>query len=124
MRILVLTADLPPHVWSGVGTAVGYELQALAIAGADLQVLTTATDAWVENVRITRLNGRRFPAKLRGADVVHLHSLRLADVAWEVTRRDGAALVYTAHALMERELGAEERARPWKLAQGRLMEEA
>jgi len=41
----------------------------------------------------------------RGAgDVVHVHSLRLAELGMELARRFGLKLLYTAHSLMHVEL--------------------
>lgn len=124
MQVLVLTADLPPQVHSGVGTAVAWSTQALAGTDCSVEVLTTAANAYMPGVNITQLNTQSFPNRLRGASVIHLHSLRLADLAWELRQRDGSALLYTAHALLESELEMTWSSRPWRAKQMRLFEQA
>lgn len=124
MRVLVLTADFPPYVWSGIGSSVGHQVQGLAKLGCEVDVLTTARNAAVSGVRVTQLETSKFPAGLRGRDVIHLHSLRLGELALELRRRDGTRLVYTAHSLLERELGEDAEARKWKSVQEKLMKEA
>lgn len=111
MRILVLTADFPPAQWSGIGTAVSHQVGALRELGADVEVLTRE-----------RLAGTRFPIEVRADDVVHLHSLSLAELALELTRRYSLPLVYTAHSLLEREVG--HRAPEWVALQRRVMDAA
>ena len=95
LRFLILTADYPPANWSGIATAVAEEARALRAIGCDVLVLTTA-----------ELSARRFPVEVRDDDVVHLHSLALAELAIEMSRRYELSLLYTAHSIVELELGA------------------
>ena len=124
MRVLVLAADLPPRVHSGIGTAAAWNVQAFADHGGDVEVLTTASAADVPGVRVTPLDDRHFPTHLRKATVIHLHSLRLAELALELRRRDGSALLYTAHTLLHRELEASWNARLWQARQRKVLEQA
>jgi 1,4-alpha-glucan branching enzyme len=111
LRVLTLTADFPPAQWSGIGTAVFHQTNALRERGVEVEVLTP-----------DRLAGRHFPLPVRGGDVVHLHSLALAELAFELTRRHALPLVYTAHSLLELELGP--RAAQWIALQRRTFDEA
>lgn len=79
--------------------------------GAEVEVLTRE-----------RLTGERFPLDVRADDVVHLHSLALAELAFELTRRFSLPLVYTAHSVLERELDV--RAPQWIALQRRVFEAA
>jgi len=107
LRILTLTADAPPAQWSGIGTAVLHQVQALRALGVEVELLTRE-----------RLQGTQFPIAVRGGDLVHLHSLALAELALELTRRHELPLVYTAHSSIERELGT--RAPQWAAVQQRV----
>jgi glycosyltransferase involved in cell wall biosynthesis len=120
MRLLLLTADYPPATWSGIGTAVFHQASALAAIGADARVLTLARVE--EGPRVHRLSAERFPIAVEAGDVVLLHSLALAELALELQRRYGLPLVYTAHALVEIELGSV--AAPWAAVQRRLFDAA
>jgi glycosyltransferase involved in cell wall biosynthesis len=124
MRVLVLTADLPPHVRSGIGRSVGYQVAALAGLGCKTDVATTVHGASLPSVRVTQLSTGRFPQALRGSDVLHLHSLRLAELAWQLKKRDGSSLLYTAHSLLERELACTPEAAAWIRVQERLLQQA
>jgi glycogen(starch) synthase len=127
MKVLILTADYPPRAWSGIGTAVARQARALGELGVDATVLVgrpgrrpPARAAGPS--RVLSLAGPRFPVDPRGFDVVHLHSLCLAELAAELRRRFGLPLVYTAHALVDREA---EPSRPttafWSAVQRRVM---
>src|SRR5262245_47128105 len=131
----MLTADYPPNPWSGIGVAVERQARALADLGARVQVLVAAapgrpTAAPAESGRLSvhPLSRRRFPVDPRNADVVHVHSLALADLALELRRRAGAPLVYTAHSLVEDELrfGRVDGSltKSWRAVQARLFAEA
>lgn len=74
----------------------------------------------VEVLTRERLEGTRFPIAVRGDDVVHLHSLSLAELALELTRRHELPLIYTAHSLVAREVGPSR----WSELQQRLFEQA
>jgi hypothetical protein len=45
MRVLHLTAEFPPFIWGGLGTAVGGLATASARAGLDVKVLLVAGSA-------------------------------------------------------------------------------
>ena len=102
-----MTSDFPPANWSGIGTAVFHQTNALRELGAEVEVLTRE-----------RLEGERFPLEVRRDDVVHLHSLSLAELALELVQRFDLPLVYTAHSLIARELG--DRAGAWAALQERV----
>lgn len=113
-RVLLLTADYPPRPWSGIGRAV--ERQADALAGRGLQVdVLIGDDRWprrridhrprgVAGPVVRALPRGRFPVEAGDFDCVHLHSLRLAELALELRRRYGTRLVYTVHGLIHREM--------------------
>lgn len=81
-----------------------HQANALRDLGVEVEVLTRE-----------RLQGAHFPIAVREDDVVHLHSLALADLALELARRHHLPLVYTAHSLLARELGT--RAPQWTALQ-------
>jgi len=134
-RVLVLTADYPPNPWSGIGVAVERQARALADLGAHVQVLVAAapgrplaTAVSSGGLSVCPLSRRRFPVDPRSYDVVHVHSLALAELALELRRRAGVPLVYTAHSLVEDELRwgrvAGALARSWRSVQARLFAES
>ena len=121
-RVLVLTADYPPRVWSGIGTAVAGQAAALRERGLLVEVVRPPLPA------------ERFPVDVRRFDVIHLHSLSLSEVALRAHDRYGVPLVYTVHASFGDELRAssepgsslprtEERATFWAAVQDRLLSE-
>ena len=114
LRVLVLTADYPPAQWSGIGTAVFHQVNALRERGVEVEVLTRE-----------RLSAERFPLEVQRDDIVHLHSLALAELALELTRRFQLPLVYTAHSLLARELrDAAVETRQWIELQRRVLDAA
>jgi len=125
-RVLVLTADYPPSVWSGIGTAVARQARALACGGVGVQVLVTSpvVPSLDGGVSVRPLDPRRFPVDPASFDLVHLHSLSLAELALQVRARTGAPLVYTAHSLLGPELGLQASAAPWRLLQKTLLSTA
>lgn len=106
LRVLVLTADYPPRVWSGIGVAVARQARALAALGAEVVVAAAGVPASSarRRLRVVPLTGDRFPVDPRRFDVVHLHSLALTELAFELCARFRLPLVYTAHTLPSREL--------------------
>lgn len=128
MRVMLLTADYPPHVWSGIGVAVQRQARALSALGVHVTVLVASPDAartWPEadgDVEVRSLAGRRFPVDPRGFDWVHLHSLPLAELAFELRHRFELPLVYTAHALVHRESRPSEATAFWSAVQRRVLE--
>ena len=119
VRLLVLTADFPPLVWSGIGTAVANQAGALADFGLDVHVLAPESlylpigQQDPSGFAVHALSGRKFPVDVRRYDLLHLHSLALSELALEIKRRTGLPLIYTAHSLVEDELHVEKDADFW-----------
>lgn len=90
---------------------MSHQIAALRALGVEVEVLTRE-----------RLAGPRFPIALGDDDVVHLHSLALAELALELTARRELPLVYTAHSLLDREHGA--RVPHWTALQRRVLDRA
>jgi glycosyltransferase involved in cell wall biosynthesis len=107
-RVLLLTADYPPGVWSGIGASVESQATALAQAGADVHVLVASAfhmpTATADGPVLHRLAGPACPVDPRTFDCVHLHSLALSELALEMRRRFAVKLAYTAHSIIQREL--------------------
>lgn len=126
MRVLILTADYPPNPWSGVGVAVERQARGLAASGIGVQVLVAdgTTEESLPGFDIRPLARDRFPADPRRFDGVHVHSLRLAELALELRRRFGLPLAATVHGLVHLELPPSPRARRWSGLQRRLLQSA
>lgn len=130
MRVLLLTADYPPSVWSGIGFAVERQAQALASIGVCVTVLVdpahNASDrpavcCGEDNVSVYVLERHRFPVDPAEFDLVHLHSLSLSELALELCGRYRLPLVYTAHSLICRELALLPRTALWRTVQKHVM---
>jgi glycosyltransferase involved in cell wall biosynthesis len=134
MRVLHLTAEFPPFIWGGLGTAVGGLATASARAGLDVKVLLVAGD-WFwgyghraetpEGLRRAMMKDSRLeilPAREDDAvatvvrlaerwrpDVLHIHPVELWPIAREIRERTGIPIVYTVHSLncAEYEIGRE-----------------
>jgi len=134
MRVLHLTAEFPPFIWGGLGTAVGGLATASARAGLDVKILLVAGD-WFwsyghraeapEGLRRAMAGDRRLeilPAREDNAvttavrlagrwrpDVLHVHPVELWPIAREIRERTGIPIVYTVHSLncAEYEIGRE-----------------
>lgn len=111
--VLVLTADYEPDPWSGIGRAVAQTSRALHCAGMDVVVLVAGRPGsraismppnQAPGPRVLPLGRRRFPVDGRRFHAIHLHSLRLAELALELKRRYGLPLLYTVHARVDAEL--------------------
>jgi 1,4-alpha-glucan branching enzyme len=72
-------------------------------------------------LQVLPLAGARFPADPRTFDLVHLHSLALAELGLELHRRFGLRIVYTVHSLIARELDPGPVARLWSAVQESLL---
>jgi len=134
MRVLHLTAEFPPHIWGGLGTAVGGLATASARAGLDVKVLLVAGDwfwsyghraetpeslqrAMVADSRLEILPARETDAvaaavRLAGQwrpDVLHVHPVELWPIARGIREQTGIPIVYTVHSLncAEYEIGNE-----------------
>jgi len=127
VRALMLTADYPEPVWSGIGTAVAAQAAALTAVGVDVHVLAPARADGPAAAPAGRgpvvhgLSGDRCPVRPAEFDVIHLHSLSLGELALEMRRRFRVPLVYTAHSLLERELPGVPEAEGWRRLQVALM---
>ena len=105
MRLLLLSADYPPHAWSGIAHAVQCQADALAGEGVDVHVLTRGAATHCDGDAVSvRSIGIAFPWRDIAFDCIHLHSVGFAELAFELRRRTRARLVYTAHSLLDREL--------------------
>src|SRR5215467_13914423 len=105
LRILMLTADYPPVNWSGIGVALDYQARALSALGVEVHVLCKGPRP--ENAggpHVHTLSGPSFPIYSGRFDWIHLHSLSLSEMAFELRRRTGTPVVYTAHSLLALEL--------------------
>lgn len=117
--MLVLTADYAPRAWSGIGTAVAAQAAAVARRGVEIDVLVpedhpAASEAAAEGPPgVHRLTPARFPLRPEAFDAVHLHSLGLAELAFQLRSRFGLPLVYTSHALIDDELPRYGRSSGW-----------
>src|SRR3954465_5289348 len=100
VRVLVLSADYAPGALSGIGTAVATQATAVARRRVEVDVLVPADHPAIRSrappVRAPDAGG--FPPRAAGFDVVHVHSLALAELALQLRERFGLPLVYTSHA--------------------------
>lgn len=106
MRVLVLTADYGQTVWSGIGTAVFYQAEALAGRGHEVCVATETSPSF------------------RKPDVIHVHSLSLVFTALRLGKTFGAPVVYTAHSLIATELMGQSNVGQWIALQRTALESA
>jgi 1,4-alpha-glucan branching enzyme len=123
-RVLVLTADYPPDNWSGIGIAVAHQARALAKLGCDVRILMPFPPSAAREPPLYRLSQNQFPLDPRQGDIVHLHSLSLAELAIEFTRRFRLPFIYTAHSLLQLELQGKEPCCPWIAIQERVFRAA
>ena len=127
MRVLFLTADYPPLTWSGIGTAVSYQAQALSAAGYEVHVLCSRPPAermpTVEGPTLHHLQRHAFPIRPMPGDFVYLHSLSLAELATGLAVRWRLPLLYMAHSLLYKEL-VDDKANQWIRAQYALFRQA
>lgn len=124
-RVLVLAADYDERPWSGVGRAVARQSRALADEGVGVHVLVAdgaaVPAASDETVPVSRLSRARFPVDPRDFDWIHVHSLRLADLAVEIRRRFKCPLACTVHGWPHRESNTANASR-WSVVLRRLIE--
>lgn len=107
MRVVLLTADYPPCAWSGIGAAVADQAHALGDLGIEVEVLAPVERSLpvrTAEPRVHSLWETPCPVEPRGIDIIHLHSLALGELALELRRRSGAALIYTVHSLVDLEM--------------------
>ena len=152
MRVLHLTAEFPPFIWGGLGTAVGGLAAASARAGLDVKVLlvagdwfwsyghraearddlrrTMAADHPLEILPVCETEAVAAAVHLAGRwrpDVIHLHPVELWPIARAIREQTGVPIVYTVHSLncAEYEIGCEppEILDLWRVQQS-LIEEA
>lgn len=127
MRLMILTRDYPPSVWSGIGAAVALQARGLAALGVEVDVMAATEPAAgsqssaEDGVRVHRLSSASFPLNPRDFDLVHLHSLALGELAFELKRRFQLPCVYTSHSLLPLELEDSPHSRFWCAVQGRVL---
>ena len=122
---MILSADYPPRVWSGIGVAVAHQARALASAGIEVHVMLAERVAHGiaradGPVHLHSLNRPAFPVDARLFDIIHLHSLALSELAVQLKRRFHLPLVYTAHSLLPLELAQNPARGVWSSVQGRM----
>ena len=127
-RVLHLTAEFPPLIWGGLGTAVGGLATASARAGMEVIVLLIgypnrfASYGWSDSEEYTEDDAKLLVSDLAGLrimqvskaeatdialrlarewhpDVVHIHPVELWPVARAIQRQVGTPVVYTVHSL-------------------------
>ena len=126
IRMLMLSADFAPGSWSGIGVAVSRHARALARLGVEVHVAVagpsrSGVPQTPSNLHVHDLPRGRFPIDPRGFDCIHVHSLRLADLAIEIARRFRLPLVATVHGWPHVERPADPAAAEWSLVQRRLL---
>ena len=123
MRVLLLTADYPPRQLvrhrrrrRAPGRRAGRARDRGARTGRrrDDEPLPAGTGA---SPFVHRLSPARCPVDPRSFDLIHLHSLALGELALELRRRTRSPLVYTAHGLVDLEVGDGPEARFWSAVQ-------
>ncbi|HEV2852960.1 MAG TPA: glycosyltransferase family 4 protein [Thermoanaerobaculia bacterium] len=132
MRVLHLTAEFPPFIWGGLGTAVGGLATASARAGLEVKILLVGDGEWFwsyghqvrilespepEGMGLEIVPAREAEAVASGVrlarwwqpDVLHVHPVELGPIAREIRRQTGVPIVYTVHSLnsAEYEIGHE-----------------
>lgn len=75
-------------------------------------------------VHLHPLDTRRFPLQPQLGDVIHLHSLGLANLALEIRSRFNLRLLYTAHSIVRKELAPGTERQVWSNLQYLLFERA
>ena len=125
MRVVLLTADYPPHIWSGIGVAVHRQATDLAALGVPVTVVVAGGSHGTQrgaNPEVIRIGvDGSLPAALEDVAWVHLHSLALTELALEMRRTFGAKLAYTVHTQPWLELTDDPRRRFWLDMQTRLL---
>jgi 1,4-alpha-glucan branching enzyme len=123
LRVLMLSADYVPDNWSGIGVAVASQARNLVGLGVHVEVLSAApatVSSSSQGVRVHRLSRERCGVRLEDFDVLHVHSLALAELAGEMCRRSRLSLVYSAHSVLQDELSDRSAAASWGALQRRL----
>ena len=125
MTVVLLTADYPPDVWSGIGVAVHRQATDLAALGARVTVVVAGRRQGTErgsnpDVVTFDVDGS-VSADLEGVAWLHLHSLALTELALDLRCKLGAKLVYTVHTQPWLELTGHPRRRFWLDMQARLL---
>jgi 1,4-alpha-glucan branching enzyme len=108
LKLLILTADYPPCGWSGIAAAASNQALALLHEDASVSVLTRFVSSPPPVVRaaveVRSLQEPVFPFRGTVFNWIHLHSLALAELAFELRRRYGSRIAYTAHSVISHEL--------------------
>lgn len=101
----MLTADYPPANWSGIGVALECHAHALTELGMEVHILRKGpASEHPAGPHVHSLDGPRFPIDPAGFNWIHLHSLSLSELAFELRRRTRTPVIYTAHSLLALEL--------------------
>jgi glycosyltransferase involved in cell wall biosynthesis len=133
VRVLLLTADYAPNAWSGIGVAVAGLANSLTTLGVEVHVAVAGRRASSGDPQNRRdplapfeysLDGTRFPVVASGFDWVHVHSLRLAELALELARRYRIRLACTVHGWPHCENEGSPIAAAWSGLQQRLLSRA
>ncbi len=122
--MLTLAADWAPGAWSGLGVAVAHQARALADLGLAVDVLVARENVaatHTRGLRVRALPRARFPFDPRAYDVVHVHGLRLAELALELRERFAVPLVATVHAWPHLEHPGSATRSAWSRVQERLL---
>jgi glycosyltransferase involved in cell wall biosynthesis len=124
-KILILAADYQTCAWSGIAAAVKAQVEALAAAGALPAVLTRHAPSQPSTGPAVRgLDAPEYPYRGWPFDWIHLHSLALTELAWELVQRTRARIAYTAHSIVAHELAADTHSAFWSRLQFRVMRSA
>jgi glycosyltransferase involved in cell wall biosynthesis len=128
---MILTADYPPAAWSGIGVTVKQQAHALVSSGIEVEVVVAAgprsgfrcaqQPQGKDAPKVHYLTGQRFPVDPGRFDLLHLHSLSLSQLAFELRTRFRLPLIYTAHSLLHLELAGRPEAAYWCAVQGRVL---
>lgn len=104
------------------------QADALARLGRDVHVLCPAafadSSANRVGVQLHCLDRHLFPLQPRAGDVIHLHSLGLANLALELNSRFNLRLLYTAHSIVREELAPGTDREVWSNLQRLLFQKA
>jgi glycosyltransferase involved in cell wall biosynthesis len=125
-RVLLLCADWAPGSWSGLGVAAARQARALAELGLEVDVRVARdglreTTGFDGRLRVARLPRTSFDWSGPAPDVIHVHGLRLAELALELRARWDRPLVATVHGWPDLEMPWSAVAAAWSRVQQRVL---
>ena len=128
LKLLILSADYPPHAWSGIAAAASNHALAFLDEGADVRVLTRVSPLQRPpsshlRFEVRGLDEPVFPFRGASFDWIHLHSLALSELAFQLRLRSGARVAYTAHSVISCELEDGRARKFWSEIQLQVMRE-